>query len=502
VTDSAAVGVRVALVHDWLNQLGGAENVLEEMVALFPGAPIHTSIYASHKMPAAYRGWPIRTSFMQRLPGVVDHHQAYLPVYPLAFGRTDLSGYDLVVSNKSGFCHGVRTANPGRHRAVHVCYCLTPTRYLWLYEQYREREQIGAGLHLLLQPVLAWLRRWDWAAAQRVDHFVAISREVQQRIRRVYGRDSVIIHPPVDTERFRPDPSVPVGDYYLMVNRLIPYKRIDLAIQAFARLPQEKLVIVGEGRDRQALEAQAGPNVTFLGRQSGERTVELVQGCRALVFPGLEDFGIAPLEALSAGRPVIAYGAGGALDTVVPGVTGEFFASQTVEGLEAAVSGFDPNAYDPRACRDQAEKFSRDQFRRKLRAWNRWRARPKPVRRHEPDGTGRFAYGIERVLAYCASPLVASGGPDRPGRAIQPGRAAPLATTAAHLHGCYAHAGGRPAADGNGPLSLRSAVLCLAYQRIPAGRLHRGGPGGSVCPGGERATGRRVPACAAGDHSG
>lgn len=355
---------RIALVHDWLNQVGGAENVLEELVALFPGAPVYTSMYAPERMPPPYRQWPIRTSFMQHLPGVTTRHQAYLPLYPLAFARTELRGYDLVLSNKSGFCHGVTT--PG---AVHVCYCLSPTRYLWLYEQYREREQINRLISLGLQPLLAWLRRWDRAAAQRVDHFVAISREVQQRIRTIYGRASEIIYPPVDTTFFTPDPTVPVGDYFLIVSRLIPYKRVDLAVAAFRQLPHEKLIIVGDGRDRATLQAAASTNVTFLGWQSREQVRTLLRGCKAFLFPGLEDFGIAPVEAMAAGRPVIAFGGGGALDTVAAGVTGAFFAAQTLQSLLAALQGFDATAYDPAACQAQADRFSVANFRRNLLAY-------------------------------------------------------------------------------------------------------------------------------------
>jgi glycosyltransferase involved in cell wall biosynthesis len=304
---------------------------------------------------------------MQRLPGVARHHQKYLPVYPLAFERTDLSAYDLALSNKSGFCHGVRTANHGR-KAVHVCYCLTPTRFLWLFDQYREREQINSAAGVLLRPVLAQLRRWDYAAAQRVDHFIAISSEIQRRIRAIYHRESVIIHPPVDTDYFRPAQQPAVGDYYLIVGRLIPYKRIDLAVQAFAHLPQEKLIVVGDGRDRAALAAKATPNVTFVGRQPRARVRELLQGCKAFLFPGLEDFGIAPVEALSAGRPVIAFAGGGALDTVTPGVTGERFPEQTVTGLLAVLASFDARAYRPADCRAQAERFSTAAFRDKLTA--------------------------------------------------------------------------------------------------------------------------------------
>jgi len=366
-THGGVAGARIALVHDWLNQLGGAENVLEELVDLLPDSPVYTSMYAPERMPDFYRDWPIRTSFMQRLPGVTSHHQAYLPVYPAAFQRMDLSDYDLVLSNKSGFCHGVTTERGGR-KAVHVCYCLTPTRFLWLYDQYREREQIGGLTNAAIQPMLAALRRWDWAAAQRVDHFIAISDAVQTRIRDIYGRESAVIHPPVDVDYFTPDPSTRVGDYYLIVSRLIPYKRIDLAVDAFRHLPDERLV-VGDGRDLASLQAAASDNVTFLGRQSRERIRELLRGCKAFIFPGLEDFGIAPVEAMSAGRPVIAYAGGGALDTVAPGVSGELFSQQRAESLLGALQSFDADAYDPAACRRQAERFSTENFRSKLIAY-------------------------------------------------------------------------------------------------------------------------------------
>ncbi len=354
---------RVALVHDWLNQIGGAENVLEELVALFPQAPIYTSMYAADRMPSSYRDWPIHTSFMQRLPGVARHHQSYLPLYPAAFAQFDLSDYDLVISNKSGFCHGVRT-NGQQAKATHVCYCLTPTRFLWMYNQYREREQLGL-LSTLLKPMLNLLRRWDWHAAQKVDHFIAISTTVQERIQALYGRESTVIHPPVDTSYFTPAPA-PIEDYYLIVSRLIPYKRIDLAVEAFNHLPHEKLLIVGEGRAAAALREHAGANVTFLGRQPRPEIRRLLRSCKAFLFPGLEDFGIAPVEAMSAGRPVIAFGGGGALDTVVPGATGELFAEQRWESLHAVLERFQPHVYDPIACRLQAEHFDVSLFRRRL----------------------------------------------------------------------------------------------------------------------------------------
>jgi len=352
---------RIALIHDWLNQLGGAENVLETMVGMYPGAPVFTSMYAADRMPSGYHTWDIRTTFMQRLPGVTTHHQAYMPVYPLAFSRMDLRGYDLILSNKSGFCHGV----PVPEGARHVCYCLTPTRFLWQYELYRQREQLGPAVDLAMRPLVTLLRRWDYAAAQRVDHFIAISTEIQERIRRFYGRDSTIIYPPADIARFRPS-GEPPGDYFLAGGRLIPYKRTDLAVRACSELGL-RLLVFGDGRDRAELERMAGPTVTFLGRVPWEELAGLYAGAKAFIFPGLEDFGIAPVEAQAAGRPVIAFRGGGALDTVIPGKTGEYFAEQTVESLKALLSRFDPDAYTPANCRTNAERFSTARFERELR---------------------------------------------------------------------------------------------------------------------------------------
>jgi glycosyltransferase involved in cell wall biosynthesis len=358
--------MRVALIHDWLNQIGGAESVLESLVRLFPGAPVFTSMYAADIMPPQYLTWDIRTTFMQHLPGVTTHHQAYLPVYPLAFSTLDLAGHDLILSNKSGFCHGV-ACPPG---AIHICYCLTPTRFIWQYEAYRARENINRVLNLLLKPILRMLRRWDYAAAQRVHHFIAISTEIQARIRRFYRRESTIICPPVDITQFKPGPELP-GDYFLAGGRLIPYKRVDLAVQACSQLGL-RLLVYGAGRDRPALERLAGPCVTFVGRVPSDELARLFQGARAFIFPGLEDFGIAPVEAQAAGRPVVAFAGGGALDTVLPGRTGEFFGEQSVESLAAALVAFDPGAYDPTVCRANAERFSTERFERDLKesVWN------------------------------------------------------------------------------------------------------------------------------------
>lgn len=353
----------LALVHDWLNQVGGAEDVLVELVKLFPGAPVYTSIFAPDKMPASMREWDIRTNWLDRLPGIHDHHQSYLPLYPLGFARTDLRAYDLVISNKSGFCHGVQV-RPG---VAHICYCLAPTRYVWAPDAYLEREGQGRMAEPALRPLLAVLRRWDWAAAQRVTHFIAISTEIRERIRRFYHRDSSLIFPPVDVERFRPN-GRPPEPFFLVLSRLIPYKRIDLAVRACTQLGI-KLLVAGDGRDRPALEALAGPTVEFLGRVSDADAEELMARCQALLFPGLEDFGITPLQAQAAGRPVIAFGAGGALDTVVPGQTGELFFSQSVEALAAALARFSPDLFDPSRCRAHAERFAVPRFRNELLAF-------------------------------------------------------------------------------------------------------------------------------------
>jgi glycosyltransferase involved in cell wall biosynthesis len=335
--------------------------VLEVLVEMFPDAPIYTSMYWPDAMPAAYRHWDIRTTWLDRLPGIYRNHQPYLLLYPLAFGALNLKGYDLVISNKSAFCLGVQTS-PGTR---HVCYCLTPTRFVWDFGTYVDREGVGGAAQRLVRPFLGRLQRWERAAADRVDAFVAISAEVQARIQSFYGRESAIIYPPVSTDRFAPVEGH--DDYYLIVSRLIPYKRIDLAVRAFNELGLP-LWIGGDGRDRLSLEAMAGPNVRFLGRVPDDELGPLLAGCRAFVFPGLEDFGIAPVEAMAAGRPVIAYAGGGALDSVVEGVTGTFFHEQTPESLADAVRRFDGLAFDPATIREHARRFDVQVFKARMEA--------------------------------------------------------------------------------------------------------------------------------------
>lgn len=351
--------MRVAIVHDWLNQWGGAEEVLGALHELYPDAPIYTSIYDRNAMPPAWQSWDIRPSWMDGLPAIHRRHQPYLPLYPLAFGRMDLSGYDLVISNKSGFCHGVRTG-PG---TLHICYCLTPTRYLWDYESYVRQEAISPLGRILLRPVIAALRGWDRRAADEVDVYVAISDTVRARIARFYERDAAVIHPPVDLERFQIEESK--EDYYLIVSRLVPYKRLDLAVEAFRRLARP-LVVIGDGRARGRLEAMAPDNVSFLGHLSNGQVARYMARAKALILPGEEDFGVVPLEAQAAGTPVIAYAGGGALETVVEGVTGTFFAPQSAESLYDAVERFEGIRFKPQTIRHHARGFAKRAFKERF----------------------------------------------------------------------------------------------------------------------------------------
>jgi len=351
--------VKVALVHDWLNQQGGAEDVLETLVKMYPGAPLYTSLYWRRGMPAHWQEWDIRTSLIDRLPFAYKKQQLYFPLYPFVFEQFDFSDYDLVISNKSGFCHGIITDT----QTLHICYCLTPTRYVWRYHQYANQENLGRLARLLLPPFLTYLRQWDRLAADRVDHFIAISQEVRRRIAKVYRREAAIIYPPVDTARF--EPSSRVEDYYLMVGRLVPYRRLDLLIEAFNRLGRP-LFIAGNGRDRERLEAMAKPNIKFLGYVPDEELPDLLARCRAFIFPGEEDFGIAPIQAMAAGRPVIAYAGGGVLDSIVHGETGYLFAEQSVNAIIRAVETFEPDSVSPVRLRQQAERFDTAVFQQKL----------------------------------------------------------------------------------------------------------------------------------------
>lgn len=346
--------MRVAIVHDYMNQYGGAERVLEALHDLYPEAPVYTSLYDPEAMPEPYQRWDIRTSFMQRLPGWRTHFRRYFLLYPSAFEQFDLGAYDLVLSSSSAFAKGV-IPRPG---ATHVCYCHTPMRFAWRTGDYIERERIRGLQGALLPFALTYVRLWDVATANRVDCFVANSHEVAGRIARYYGREAEVVPPPVELPPYDPQPA---GDFYLAGGRLIPYKRIELIVEAFTRL-RLPLKIFGDGRDRRRLEGLAGPTVEFLGWVDEETRRELFAQCRGFIFPGEEDFGITPLEAMAAGRPVIAYGAGGALETVIDGVTGRFFHEQSAAALAAAVATSRADRYDQLTIRRHAESYDRAIF--------------------------------------------------------------------------------------------------------------------------------------------
>src|SRR5689334_14945546 len=354
--------MRVAIVHDLMNQMGGAERVLLTLHDLYPQAPIYTSIWDPRITDKRFRSLDIRTSYMQRLPFIMRHHQPYLPLYPFVFERLDLREYDVVISSSWAFAKGIVT----RPEALHICYCHTPMRWAWRYEDYVAHEDVGLIARAILPPFVTWLRSWDYTTAARVDYFLANSPAVAARIAKYYRREATVIMPPVDTSRFQVASSH--DDYFLVVSRMIPYKRIDLAVQAFTRLGLP-LRVIGGGRDEKKLRRMAGKNVRFMGTLPDAAVREHMARCRALIFPGEEDFGITPVEAQASGRPVIAYGAGGALESVVQGVTGEFFGTQTTECLAETVSRFDERRYDSQAIRKHAESFDTEVFKSKIRAY-------------------------------------------------------------------------------------------------------------------------------------
>lgn len=346
---------RIALVHDYFVQMGGAERVVEALCELFPGAPVYATVALHERLTPNLREAEVRTSWMQRLPALERNNRRYFMLYPFAVESLDLSAYDLIISSSSGYAKGVRK----RRGAVHVCYCHTPMRWAWRYEEYASREGFGKLSRTMLPLAIAGLRKWDQRAAQQPDHYIANSHYVAGRIKEVYGREATVIPPPIDVVRFHP--ASETEDYYLVLSRLIPYKRIDLAVEACTRL-NRRLIVIGDGPDRLRLEKLAGPSVQFLGRQPDSVVEHHAGRCRALLFPGEEDFGMTPLEVNAAGRPVIAYRAGGAIETVVERVTGLFFDQQTSGSLAAVIEEFEGYSWDQRTLRGHAESFNYEVF--------------------------------------------------------------------------------------------------------------------------------------------
>lgn len=352
---------KVAIICDWLTNMGGAERVVLALHDAFPDAPIYTSVFEPEKMPLL-AGLDVRTTYLQKLPAKLRaRHQLFPLLRANAFRKLDLREFDVIISSASAEAKAVQK-RPG---AVHICYCHTPTRYYWShYKEYLAAPGFGAlnpAVRVALPMLVKLMRRIDLRAVAGVDFFIANSHEVQSRIKKFYHRDSTVIFPPIDTQRMRPKNPVKKEDFYLVVGRQIPYKRMDLAIAAANKLGK-KLVVIGDGSEHEKLVAMAGPTVTLPGRLDDAATTDYFQRAKGFIFPAEEDFGIVPLEAMAAGTPVIALKKGGASDYISDGKTGVFFEEQTVESLCAAIERFEELTFSPKDMQTFAEKFSEPRF--------------------------------------------------------------------------------------------------------------------------------------------
>lgn len=355
------MAMQIALVHDYLCQMGGAERVALEFTRIFPEAPFFTSVYNPEAVDLDFQRVDIRTTYMQYLPFIAKIFRYYFPFYPRAFEGLDFKGYDLILTSSSAYAKGIKKPSS----ACHICYCHNPARFLYQFDLYMQQENIPLGLKQVLPLVLKNLEKWDQNTTKGVDYFIANSQVVKERIQRIYSCDSDIINPPVDTDFFTPQ-NCGEGDYFLVVSRLKPYKKIELAVNACCSL-DFPLVIIGEGEDRARLEKLASPKTRFLGKVADSQLVHYYNNCRALLFTGEEDFGIVPLEAMACGKPVVAYKAGGALETIVEDKTGLFFKEQTSLALETVLRNFKSRDFDSQFIRSHAEKFDVKIFRQKIK---------------------------------------------------------------------------------------------------------------------------------------
>ncbi len=357
--NSTDLHVRFAFVQDNFVQAGGGERVAEEIARVLPEADVYTSVLVQDRLSPYMKLRKIHTTWMQKLPMMKKYYRHYFLLYPLAIRGISLKNYDVVISSCYGFAKTLRKPAD----AVHVCYCHTPTRWIWRYDDYARRENFSAPTRFILSNLVRLLKRADRAAADRTDIFIANSSAVAERIRTCYEREAQVIFPPIDCSRFFL--SSDIGDYYLVVSRLVPYKRIDLAIEA-CNLSGRKLIVIGDGPDRRRLEALAGATITFLGRVSDDEVAKYLSHCRAFLFPGEEDFGMTPLEANASGRPSIAYGRGGALDTIDDGVSGVLFPKPTAASLSEAMLRSEEIEWDGATLRAHAQRFDRSVFAKQL----------------------------------------------------------------------------------------------------------------------------------------
>jgi glycosyltransferase involved in cell wall biosynthesis len=359
--------MKVAIVHDWLVTYAGAERVLEQMIAAYPQADLFSLIeFVPPKERAFLQGHSVQTSFLQRIPGARSRYRSMLPLMPLAIEQFDLSRYDLVLSSSYAVAKGVLTG-PDQ---LHLCYCHSPMRYAWdLQHQYLRETGLDRGLRgALARWMLHRMRLWDLRTATGVDGFMAVSRYIARRIWKTYRRKAAVIYPPVDIEAFTPGDSR--EDFYVTASRLVPYKRIELIVEAFAAMPQHRLVVIGDGPEARRIQSRGASNIEFLGQQPFEVLLDRLRRARAFVFAAEEDFGIAPLEAQACGTPVLAYGKGGVVETIRPlgaaDPTGVFFGEQSVDSIVKAVQRFEREGdqIESQACRQNAVRFSAERFRR------------------------------------------------------------------------------------------------------------------------------------------
>ena len=363
LNEARLTGIKTALVHHWFLVYSGGERVCDALARILPHPDFFTLLCRPEVLPPSLLHGQVRTSFLQRLPAAMKYYRYYAFFYPLAVEQWDLGAYDLVVSSDPSAVKGVLT----RPETCHVCYCHSPMRYIWnMYNDYLPPK--GRVKRAVFALLAHYLRMWDFAASARVDYFIANSNHVRRRIWKYYRREAQVIYPPCDVERFRV--SDRVDDYYLLVTRLVGYKRTDLAVEAFTR-SKKRLVIIGEGPDESRLKTMAGPNIEFIGWQNDRDLAEYYSHCRALIFPGEEDFGIVPVEAQASGRPVVAFGRGGALETIRDGVSGFFFQRQTPEDLNDAIDHLEQNqdSLDPETIRRHALRFGGERFREEAAAY-------------------------------------------------------------------------------------------------------------------------------------
>ncbi|MDI6840325.1 MAG: glycosyltransferase [bacterium] len=354
--------MKLAIIHDYLNQYGGAERVLEAAHEIWPDAPVYTILYELKKLPPHFKEWNITPTFIQKLPFLSTHYEKYFALFPTAIEQIELKDFDVVLSISSAWAKGVITTP----EVMHISYILNPMRFAWEEYYSRVKRTKNRIFKLGIRVLMNYIRLWDEVSTQRVDHIVTISNTVKKRILKYYRRESVVIYPPCDTTFFAPDPSLKIQDYFLVVARLKHYKCVEIAVKAFNKLGLP-LLIIGDGEARWELERLARPNVQFLGTLFDSEVRSYYQRAQALVFPSLEDFGIVSLEAQACGTPVIAFRAGGALETVIEGETGCFFYPQTPEALIEVVKKFDRSKFNPKILRTQALKFDKEIFKQKLK---------------------------------------------------------------------------------------------------------------------------------------